>query len=528
MYTLPTLSQRRTKQLLDLPDELLSAVLQQLGDAESRLPVFMTSKRLATALLQNAPSIQLTYPTDASYDDDKVYDKPIAAFLAQALEAREAPVELTLKQGEDLLQSYFIGKTRATAAARLVSSTLGAVGLCTAVKHLNLCFSSDFSAFWKPVYSAAVCASFPSLTSLTLQELSITSAQLGLLVSHPLMLPRLLHLDVSKACIEDGSDDAETVTSLFHASNLQHLTLSWGDWDFIPHLAPLAPHLTQLEVFGRADARHFVSSTLAEAISALSCLEWLCLDTDKSDELFSTLLPVLAKMPGLHTLMLTGRAVKGDVQLDALLAATQITHLQVYSFSDLTMSKATAPCSWRKLEIGHVVMDWVTAASLPLHNLEHPLCLRLLGQSAETRVEVLAAAELNLCDRNKAGLEVELMFMAKATLDLLGEQYLSHRRYAAQQAPHPAVASSSSHSGPTASTSPPSRRSHEGHSGGRPGAAAGRLPLMQRLGLCVKHVSIHDRPLGPYRQDTVYMASSSLQALAALFPKARLSIQYAF
>ncbi|KAL6751768.1 hypothetical protein V8C86DRAFT_2439727 [Haematococcus lacustris] len=225
---------QRTTQLLHLPDELLSAVLRQLDDAESRLHVFMTSKRLATALLQHTPSIQLTYPTDASYDDDKERDKPIAAFLAQALEAREAPVKLTLKPDEDLFASYFKNRAKAEAVARLASSTLGAVGLCTAVKHLNLCISSDFGAFWKPLYSAA--------------ELSLTPTQLGLLVSHPLMLPRLRHVDISEACIEDGSDDEETVTSPFLTSNLQHLTLSWGDWDFIPHLAPLAPHLTQLEV----------------------------------------------------------------------------------------------------------------------------------------------------------------------------------------------------------------------------------------------------------------------------------------
>ncbi|KAJ9532214.1 hypothetical protein QJQ45_003880 [Haematococcus lacustris] len=528
MPTVPTTSGQRTTQLLDLPDELLSAVLRQLVDDESRLHVFMTSKRLATAMLQNAPSIQLTYPTAANYDDHKKHDKPVAAFLAQALEAREAPVKLTLRPDEDLYTDYFRDKAEAQAVARLASSTLGAVGLCTAVQHLNLCFGSVFGAFWKPVYTAALCASFPSLTSLTLRELSMTPTQLDLLVSHPLMLAKLRRLDISAARIEDdsddGSDDEETATSPFHASKLQRLTLSWGDWDFSPHLAPLAPHLRQLEVFRVVEAFQVVSSTLASAISVLTCLEWLRVAMDPSDEPISTLLPVLAQMPSLHTLLLTGRDVEGDDQLDALLAATQITHLQLRSFSDLTLSKATAACSWRKLEIDGHIKDWVTAASLPLHNLKHPLYLRQLGDSGDIGVEVLAAAELNLCEQNKAGLVVEVMWLDKATLDLLGEQYLSHRRYAAQQAPHPAVASSSSHSGPTASTSPPSRRSHEGHSGGRPGAAAGRLPLMQRLGLCVKHVSIHRQPLGQARQSSVSLASSSLQALAALFPKARLSI----
>ncbi|KAJ9505843.1 hypothetical protein QJQ45_010641 [Haematococcus lacustris] len=536
MSTLPTLSEQRETQLLDLPDEMLSAVLRQLVDAKSRLHVFKASRRLATAMLQNAPSICLTYPTTANYDDGEEHDKPIAPFLAQAVEAREAPVKLTLKPDEDLFPSYFKKRAKAEAVARLASSTLGAVGLCTAVQHLGLCFSSYFGTFWKPAYSARLCASFPSLTSLTLQELKITSTQLGLLVSHPLLLPKLRHLDISSACIRDNSDDAETATSPFQASKLQHLTLSWGDWDFIPHLAPLASHLTQLEILEVEGAGHFVSSTLAEAISALTCLEWLCLATDKSDEPISTLLPVLAQMPSLHTLILEGRDVEGDVQLDALLAATQITHLQVHSFSGLTLSKATAACSWRRLEIDGEVMDWVTAASLPLHNLNHPLYLRRLGQSGVVGVEVLAAAELNLCERNKAGLVVQLMVMDKALVGLLTEQYLSHR-HAAQKPPHP-TEPSSNHSGP--STSLASSISPKGHvtqggpgsssgQGGQPGAAAGRLPLMQRLGQCVNSVCIVTRGEARYHDPYISrvhlsLAPSSLQALAALFPKAHLHI----
>ncbi|KAJ9532215.1 hypothetical protein QJQ45_003879 [Haematococcus lacustris] len=536
MPTVPTTFKQRTTELLDLPDELLSAVLRQLVDAESRLHVFKASKRLATALLQHTPSIQLTYPTDANYDDDKEHDNPIATFLAQALEAREAPVKLTLKPDEDLFASYFRNRAKAEAVARLASNTLSVVGLCTAVKHLNLCFSSDFGAFWKPVYSAALCASFPSLTSLTLQELSMTPTQLGLLVSHPLMLPRLRHLDISNACIEDGSDDAETATSPFHASNLQHLTLSWGDWDFIPHLAPLAPHLIQLEILEVEGAGHFVSTTLAEAISALTCLEWLCLATDESDEPISTLLPVLAQMPSLHTLILKGRDVEGDDQLDALLAATQITHLRLQSFSDLTLSKATVACSWRKLQIDGHIKDWVTAASLPLHNLNHPLYLHRLGQPGEIGVEVLAAAELNLCQRNKAGLVVELMVMDKALVGLLTEQYISHHRQGEQQPPHP-TEPSSSHSGPSTSPSPRSRRRAKGHTPARAtgsssvegvqqgGSAAGGLPLMQCLGQCVNDVCIESGPIGISREFSFCLASSSLQALAALFPKAHLNIR---
>ncbi|KAJ9532070.1 hypothetical protein QJQ45_003749 [Haematococcus lacustris] len=58
----------------------------------------------------------------------------------------------------------------------------------------------------------------------------------------------------------------------------------------------------------------------------------------------------------------------------------------------------------------------VVAAYLPLHSLTHPLRLHKLAKGIEEpSIEVLAAAELNLCERNKAGLEVEDMWLSMAT-----------------------------------------------------------------------------------------------------------------
>ncbi|KAJ9532159.1 hypothetical protein QJQ45_003930 [Haematococcus lacustris] len=115
----------------------------------------------------------------------------------------------------------------------------------------------------------------------------------------------------------------------------------------------------------------------------------------------------------------------------------------------------------------HHAMDWDSAAHLPLHSLTHPLHLVRLVNGiemdgiAEPSIELLAAAELNLCERNKAGLVLEWgMCLSRATVDLLTEQYLSHSSRTAQQPPHPTVASSS-HSGP--STSLASSSSPEGH-----------------------------------------------------------------
>ncbi|KAJ9532900.1 hypothetical protein QJQ45_011011 [Haematococcus lacustris] len=172
-------------------------------------------------------------------------------------------------------------------------------------------------------------------------------------------------------------------------------------------------------------------------------------------------------------------------------------------------------------------MDWDSAAYLPLHSLTHPLHLdQLVGDIKETSVEVLAAAELNLCERNKAGLVLErCMCLSRATVVLLTEQYLTHSRRAAQHLNQPTVASSSSHSGP--STSLASSSSPEGHitpegpgssigQGGQQGgpAAAKGQALMQRLGCYMKELRIF------LREGEEPLPSDARQALAVLFPNA--------
>ncbi|GFH10485.1 hypothetical protein HaLaN_05806 [Haematococcus lacustris] len=81
-----------------------------------------------------------------------------------------------------------------------------------------------------------------------------------------------------------------------------------------------------------------------------------------------------------------------------------LSSLAVYSIGCLVFSRVSAACSWRQLEVEE--MDWLSAAHLPLHSLTHPLQLAQLGGVGPVGAEVLAAAELNLCERHKAGLEV--------------------------------------------------------------------------------------------------------------------------
>ncbi|GFH19205.1 hypothetical protein HaLaN_16114 [Haematococcus lacustris] len=54
--------------------------------------------------------------------------------------------------------------------------------------------------------------------------------------------------------------------------------------------------------------------------------------------------------------------VSGHQQLDTLLAATQITSLQLDTIEGLGTSYADAPCSWQRLELTGGI-DWKPAAA---------------------------------------------------------------------------------------------------------------------------------------------------------------------
>ncbi|KAJ9532554.1 hypothetical protein QJQ45_010640 [Haematococcus lacustris] len=524
---------RQLPGLQGLPEELLDVVLRQL-DASSRLHVFRTSKLLATALLRVAPRIQLTYPTQHDIQRDNL--RKLAPFLTEVLRNRQQPkLHLTLQLADDL-DKAMLRRTRQRAS--LVARMLGAVPLCGAVDCLAIGWREDLDLPWKPVFSAALAASFPSLTSLTFrQDGRMRIGNLATVINHPLLLPRLLHLD-----LEDTDITADPGRSPFIGSRLQELSLSgWVKLDegrqYLSALLPLPPHLTQLTVTGLVswDSMEWEHcwNTLAEAVSSLTQLQRLKLcdeykesrEEEESGPGPMALLQALAHLPSLHTLLLDDFVV-GQEQLTALLALTQITRLEVYGFSGLTSSHASADCNWRRLEIWD--LDWVTAAYLPLHSLTHPLHLHALeSYYEEPSIELLAAAELNLCERNKAGLEVEDMWLSKATTSLLTELYLSHNRCTAQQPRHPTVASSS-HSRLSASLA--SSSSPEGHitPGGpgsnigqvdQQGSPAGGQAIMQRLGCCVKLLRITVRGLGEACRFT-----ANQEAFKVLFPTAKIVV----
>ncbi|KAJ9532165.1 hypothetical protein QJQ45_003924 [Haematococcus lacustris] len=522
---------QQLKGLLDLPAKPLDEVLSQL-DARSRLPVFRTSKLLATDLLRIVPRIELTYPTQ--HDFLGQHHRELAPFLTEALRKRQHPeLHLTLEPDYGCLfhmeELHEAEPAAAEAhAARLVTWMLGAVPRCGAVNCLTIRWVSKLHLPLEPGNSATLAASFPSLTSLIFHGGRVSIDHLANVINH---LPELLHLDMTYI-----QHQGQVGMSPFIGSRLQTLSLSgWvevdGVCEFLTGLLPFPPTLTQLEL-NTTHPDHWDWVRIAAAVSSLTLLQQLFIyDEDEysaSNGLgLEALLPALAHLPSLHTLEVD-QCVVGQEQLDALLALTQITRLELQGFSGLTSSRASAACSWRWLEA--FFLDWVSAAYLPLHSLTHPLRLNTLAKGIkikiieELSIEVLAAAELNLCERNKAGLVLdEDLVLSKATVDLLIEQYLNHRSGTAQQPPHLSVVSSSSHSGP--STSLASSRSPEGHitpggpgsstgqGGQQGGSAAGGQVVMQRLGRCVKKLRIAVQGLEEACLST---------ALAALFPTAEI------
>ncbi|KAJ9505855.1 hypothetical protein QJQ45_026719, partial [Haematococcus lacustris] len=503
----------------------------------SLTPRSRTSKLLATAVLERFPRIQLTYP--AQHDVLGQDLRELAPFLTKMLQDRQQPTEvlqirqppklhLTLRPARGLTIAIQQRQNAEPAAAAseamrcLVARMLGAVPLCGAVDSLTISWHEDLHLPWEPVFSATLAAFFPSLTSLTFSDVRLSIGDLAKAISHPLLLPRLKHLDIMGARI---THEGDLGMSPYIGSRLERLSLcGWVVQDVehvvLPVLEPLPPTLTKLEVGGMGNGDQGVWSTLAAAVRSLTQLQELLLTNDCNTigPEFMELLLALAHLPNLHTLSIDGY-VRGQEQLDALLALTQITRLELWAISGLT-SGASAACSWRQLDVTR--LHWVSAAYLPLHSLTHPLRLhKVVMDAKDPSIEVLAAAELNLCERNQAGLEMIVdMCLRKATVDLLTEHYLSHSRRTAQQPTHPTVASSS-HSGP--STSLASSSSPEGHimaggpgsSSGQGVSAAGGQALMQRLGRCVKVLRILVPGLGEAR-----LSSANLQALPVLFPVA--------
>ncbi|KAL6757114.1 hypothetical protein V8C86DRAFT_2632400 [Haematococcus lacustris] len=103
---------------------------------------------------------------------------------------------------------------------------------------------------------------------------------------------------------------------------------------------------------------------------------------------------LLQALPQLHTLQLPDTVVK-EQHLDDLMAATQLTRLQLDSLQELSSSRADAACSWQQLELTGS-LNYTSITCLPLHALTQPLVVGRLEVSVYGVCPVVPAAVRNL------------------------------------------------------------------------------------------------------------------------------------
>ncbi|KAL6745567.1 hypothetical protein V8C86DRAFT_3035469 [Haematococcus lacustris] len=191
-------------------------------------------------------------------------------------------------------------------------------------------------------------------------------------------LTALQQLDLSNTTItqaERPEPGAATLATLFHASRLKQLSLLINNRagegnNLLPNLQPLSQHLTQLCLKLQEGVVRCFDKFLA-ALQPLAQLQVLTISPTLD---LGGLPRLLQALPQLHTLHLPCATVRGQEELDALLAATQLTSIQLGSLKDLSSSRADAPCSWQRLELTHWI-KYAIAAYLPLHSLTQPLVL---------------------------------------------------------------------------------------------------------------------------------------------------------
>ncbi|KAJ9513392.1 hypothetical protein QJQ45_001432 [Haematococcus lacustris] len=181
---------------------------------------------------------------------------------------------------------------------------------------------------------------------------------------------------------------AATLATLFDKVKLKQLSFDVSSELPLPDLQPLAQHLTQLHI-GHSMSPQVPLSTYAATLGPVAQLQVLIVLQQGSLEGLTQLRRAL---PRLHTLQLPDTPVKGQQQLEALLAATQLTSVQLDSVQGLGSCCDDLPCAWQKLELQGGV-DCSTATYLPLHSLNQPLVLGKLDISAghDTAAQVVAA-----------------------------------------------------------------------------------------------------------------------------------------
>ncbi|KAJ9533512.1 hypothetical protein QJQ45_026594 [Haematococcus lacustris] len=431
--------------LTTLPIELSNDIARraiQLGAGEA---LSLTCRALSKTNLLHAPALHIQL-------DSQRCDQFLTPRVVAALQARTCKLVLTLEQQRaQSSRQYLMLLTevlkKLAGCAAVEACKLGTMEGPSLFPRTLLGFSRDLAQPWtldsrlhldfSSSLAQYLTDSFPSMTSLSLLGYAIPCSSLASMLSHPQLNLQLQQLDLTGTIITQPKrpePGAATLANLFHASRLKQLSLlisSMADNEFnddmvegentplLPNLQPLSQHLTQLCL----TLPEGVAWRLDEFTAALQPLAQLQVLTISNLWYLELLSGLLQALPQLHTLQLPDAKLCSLEDLDALLAATQLTSIQLNSLDGLPYSCADAPCSWQRLELTGCV-DCISAAHLPLHSLTQPLMLGALSLRIDEGddCDLVAAAVHNLTQACSVPVRIVDLWLYMSEVDMAAEQ----------------------------------------------------------------------------------------------------------
>ncbi|KAJ9533937.1 hypothetical protein QJQ45_027033, partial [Haematococcus lacustris] len=354
--------------LLELPDSVLDDIASWAVQPGASGALSLTCRAFAQANLRHAPTFRIQL-------DRQRCDQLLTPRVIAVLRARTGKLALTLEQ------SLPQGSNQ---DANILAHILDKLGSCAAVEAVKLSSSgaphhhNAVALACTPDLAQHLLDSFPGLTALSLHNYTVTCSHLAGLLPHPQLAMQLQQLDLTGTSIrlaqQPDQPGAATLATLFRGLRLKRLSLDVG-YEDMPSLQPLAQHLTQLHI-GEPEAAP--GDAFTTAVGSLPLLQVLSVSDGFDCIDHQSLSQLLQALPLLHTLQLAETTLWCQQELDALLAATQLTSVHLEAICGLTSSRAETPCSWQRLELTDSI-DCTSAAYLPLHSLTQPLVLRFLN-----------------------------------------------------------------------------------------------------------------------------------------------------
>ncbi|KAJ9532459.1 hypothetical protein QJQ45_010521 [Haematococcus lacustris] len=371
--------------LLELPDSVLDNIASWAVRPGASGALSLTCRAFAQANLRHAPAFRIQF-------DRQRCDQLLTPRIVAIVRARTGKLVSTLEQPHALDSGQY---------AEILAHVLDKLGSCAAVDAVKLSssgaphFGYTMALTNSPGLAQRLLDSFPGLTAMALYKYTITCSHLAGLLSHPQLALQLQQLDLTGTSIRQAQQPnqpgAVTLAILFQGLRLKRLSLAIYDIELLPDLQPLAQHLTQLQWTELPNLPLRGTYPWVLGLRTQSRLQVLTVCNPCS---LWGLLRDLQALPQLHTLQLAETTLRNGYELDDLLAATQLTSVQLASVEGLSSSRASAPCSWQRLELTGSI-DCTSAAHLPLHSLTQPLVLGELCCSVDLVTTPEAAAALH-------------------------------------------------------------------------------------------------------------------------------------